>query len=138
MGALLVEALISIMIVSMAIGISLVSSYNLIRKAYENSMILTMSEILLNECEQLLSLKQSQIYDGTKIVSYSGKNYTVSVSKETRRISQNFKFYYYRNNSYLPVAKPGPIVINNIVVIRVRVTDQAGRYMETEIIPQQW
>lgn len=97
-----------------------------------------MSEILLNECEQLLSLKQSQIYDGTRIVSYNGKNYTISVTKETRRISQNFKFYYYRNNSYSPVAKPGPIVINNIVVLRVRVTDRTGRYVETEIIPQQW
>ncbi len=137
-GSLFVEALIAILIVSMAIGIGLVSSYNLLRKASENRIILNMSEILLNECEQILSLNQSQIYNGTKTVSYSGENYTVTITREVKSLSSKFKFYRFNGTSYTEVSKPKPLVINNIVFIIVRVTDSKGRYVETKVVPQQW
>lgn len=137
-GSLLVEALIAILIVSMAIGIGLVSSYNLLRKASENRIILNMSEILLNECEQILSLNQSQIYDGTKTVSYGGENYTVTITREVKSLSSKFKFYRFNGTSYAEVSKPTPLVINNVVFVRVRVTDSKGRYVETKVVPQQW
>lgn len=135
-GSLLVEGLIAILIVSMAIGIGLVSSYNLLRKSYENRVILNMSEILLNECEQILSLKQSQIYNSTKTVSYSGENYTVTITREVKK--PEFKFYRLENNVYVQKDKPPVIVINEIVFVKVRVTDSKGRYVETKVVPQQW
>lgn len=137
-GSLLVEALIAILIVSMAIGIGLVSSYNLLRKASENRIILNMSEILLNECEQILSLNQSQIYDGTKTVSYGGENYTVTITREVKSLSSKFKFYQFNGINYAEVSKPTPLVINNVVFVIVRVTDSKGRYVETKVVPQQW
>lgn len=137
-GSLLVEALIAILIVSMAIGIGLLSSYNLLRKASENRIILNMSEILLNECEQVLSLNQSQIYYGTKTISYGGENYTVTITREVKSLSSKFKFYRFNGTSYTEVSKPTPLVINNVVFVRVRVTDSKGRYVETKVVPQQW
>lgn len=137
-GSLLVEALIAILIVSMAIGIGLLSSYNLLRKASENRIILNMSEILLNECEQILSMNQSQIYDETKTVSYRSETYTVTITREVQNLSSKFKFYRFTGTGYTAISKPTPLVINNIVFIKVRVRDSKGRYVETKVVPQQW
>lgn len=137
-GSLLVEALVSLLILSISIGISLVSAYNLLRKANENRWILNISDILLSECEQILSLNQSQITAGTKTVSINGQNYTISVTKFTKSINSKFQFYRYNGSTYTQISKPAPIVINSIVVVRVRVTDSKGNYAETEVVPRQW
>lgn len=92
----------------MAIGIGLVSSYNLLRKASENRIILNMSEILLNECEQILSMNQSQIYDGTKTVSYGEETYTVTITREVQNLSSKFKFYRFTGTGYTAISKPTP------------------------------
>lgn len=139
-GSLLVEALVAILIISMAIGISMVSSYNLIRKAYENRMLLDMVQVLLNQCEEMLATNISMIFDTTKTVSYGSNQYTVNISKQTINISPNFKFYRHvqNTNTYTPISKPSEVIIQNITAVKIRITDIKGRYVETFVVPQQW
>ncbi|MFN6992198.1 MAG: hypothetical protein ACK4MM_05705, partial [Fervidobacterium sp.] len=122
-GSLLIEALVAILIISMAVGISMVSSYNLTRKVYENKMVLDMVQVLLNQCEEVLATNSSKIFDTTKTVSYGSNQYTVNISKIVN-ISPKFKFYRHvqNTNTYTLISKPSDVVIQNITIVKIKVT----------------
>ncbi|MGB9613943.1 MAG: hypothetical protein ACP5KD_04840 [Fervidobacterium sp.] len=139
-GSLLVEALIAILITSLAIGVSMVSSYNLLKKVYENRIILNMLELLINKCEEISTLNQTQIFENTQSITYKGQQYTISVKKVSTDLSSNFKYFNYNqsSNTYTSVSKPPNIKTNPVTVVVIRVTDSKGRYLETQVVPQQW
>lgn len=139
-GSLLVEALVAILIVSLAIGISMVSSYNLLKKTYENRVILNMSELLINKCEELITLNQSQIFEKSETITYKGQQYTVSIKKLIKNLAPNFKYFTYNKstNTYTNVSKPQDITVNSVTILVVRITDSKGKYIETQVVPQQW
>ncbi|HOJ94389.1 MAG TPA: hypothetical protein PK390_04055 [Fervidobacterium nodosum] len=140
-GSLLVEALIAILIIGMAIGISLVSSYNILKKAYENRIILNMSELLLNKCEEIVTLNQSQIFEGTTSINYKGQEYKITIGKNVVTLTDiNYRYFNYNpnTNQYTPTQKDPQIVNSPIIVVTVKITDSKGRYVETKVVPQQW
>jgi Tfp pilus assembly protein PilV len=131
-GSLLVEALVALIIIMFSVGIAMVSSYNLLRKSYENQALVELSDILLNECEKMLTMNVSQIIEKTEKITYHGKQFTLQVRKSTTNYSSKF--------SMSPDGEPVTLNLSglsNINVVVVRVTDSKGRYVETKVVPKQ-
>ncbi|AFG35313.1 hypothetical protein Ferpe_1225 [Fervidobacterium pennivorans DSM 9078] len=131
-GSLLVEALIALVIIMFSVGIAMVSSYNLLKKSYENQALVELSDVLLNECEKILTMNVLQIASGTRKVIYHGKEFTVNVTKTIANYSSKF--------TMSPDGEPVTLNfsgLSNIVVVVVRVTDSKGRYVETKVVPKQ-
>jgi len=131
-GSVLVEALIALIIIMFSVGIAMVSSYNLLKKSYENQALVELSDVLLNECEKILTMNVFQITSGTRKVIYHGKEFTVSLTKTSANYSNKF--------TMSPDGEPVTLNfsgLSNIVVVVVRVTDSKGRYVETKVVPKQ-
>lgn len=131
-GSLLVEALVALIIIMFSVGIATVSSYNLLRKSYENQALVELSDVLLNECEKLLTMNIFQIYDRTEEITYHGKKFTLRITKKTENFSNNFILS--PDGEAVTVNTSG---LSGIGVVVVRVSDSKGRYVETRVVPKQ-
>ncbi|WP_448376931.1 hypothetical protein [Fervidobacterium sp.] len=131
-GSLLVEALVALIIIMFSVGIAMVSSYNLLRKSYENQALVELSDVLLNECEKILTMNILQIYDKTVEITYHGKKFTLRITKKTENFSNNFILS--PDGEAVTLNTSG---LSNIGVVIVRVSDSKGRYVETRVVPKQ-
>lgn len=127
-GALFIEALITLVIIIFAFGIAFVPSWNLMKKTKENEELLNLKEILLNKCEEYTYLNASSIPPQITKELYKGKEYTIKISKET--ISSKDLYTVTSNSTY--------IIYPDIVVLTIRVISESGKYIEAQVVPQQW
>ncbi|ODN30480.1 type II secretion system protein [Fervidobacterium thailandense] len=130
-GITLVEALISILIISMAIGIATLSVSRLMSAVYGNSKLVELSEILFNTCEELVYQDVSRIQEGSREIVYNGKKYVIRVRKEVLTPQYVFK----RGDSI--VAKPPELRTEPVTKVIVTVLDDQNRFVTAEIIPKQ-
>ncbi|AMW32880.1 MULTISPECIES: hypothetical protein [Fervidobacterium] len=133
-GSLLVEALVAMIIITFSIGIAMVSSFNLLQKSYENQALVELGDILLNECEKIITQNQSQISDSSKQIEYHGKKFTVTITRKT----VNYRGKFIQTSEPADTTPLNMSSLANTVVVIVRVTDSKGRYIETRVVPKQW
>ncbi|ABR30757.1 hypothetical protein SU69_04575 [Thermosipho melanesiensis] len=126
-GSLLVEVLITLTIIVFAFSIAFVPSWNLVKKTKENSQLIKMSEILLNKCEEYSYQNVSSIIPGTFNEYYDGENYKIVISKNSTKTQENFNVYSGYDEIIYPV----------ITIVSVRV-EKDGKYIEAQVVPQQW
>ncbi|OOC43522.1 hypothetical protein [Thermosipho sp. 1074] len=124
-GSLLVEALVTLIIITFAFGIAFLPSWNLLKKTKENSELIKMSEILLNKCEEYTYFSVSNIVAGTFTEEYNGEVYKITILK--KHLESNFNVY----SNYSEIIYP----IITVVTIRV---EKDGKYIEAQVVPQQW
>ncbi|MBO8161233.1 MAG: hypothetical protein H0Z24_06310 [Thermosipho sp. (in: Bacteria)] len=127
-GALFVESLVALLIIAMSIGIAYVPTWKLLKKSLENRYLIELSDILLNEAETLTYKDASTISSGTFKKTYNNKEYTIQITKKTESLKDKIT---------MVSTKPG-IIFSDIVVITIRVIAPDGKYIETQVVPQQW
>ncbi|MBB6062291.1 hypothetical protein HNP65_000713 [Thermosipho japonicus] len=127
-GSLLVEALVTLIIIVFAFGVAFVPSWSLLRKTKENSELISLEELLLNKCEELTYLNVSSIVPQENYEEYNGVKYKVSISK--KNIESSDIFTLTSDSTF--------ITFPEITIVTVRVETEDGKYIETQVVPQQW
>lgn len=130
-GITLVEVLISILIISIAIGITTLQVSRVMSAVYANSKLAELSEILFNTCEELIYQDVSRIQEESKEILYNGKKYVIRVRKEIL----NPQYIFKRGDSVL--SKPPELRTELVTKVIVTVADDQNRFVSAEIIPKQ-
>lgn len=128
-GSLIVEALISLVIIAMAVGIGMLPTFYILKKTEENAALIDLSEVLLNECEEKVFSNVSNIAEENKEIIYKGRKYRIVVTKTN--VEEGGKYRIEKHSDKL--------FINDVTFVTVRVVEEkSGRYIEAQVVPQQW
>lgn len=127
-GFTLVEVLVALLILSFAIGISLLSLSRLLAIVGRNSRLLDLSEVLVNKCEEFLNLSVSRITEGATTIDYKGRTYTLIVTKEV---------FLPRAHFFPPTTGARNVVVNNVTKVILTVRDHENNSISAEIVPRQ-
>ncbi|HPT59614.1 MAG TPA: hypothetical protein PLD16_07265 [Fervidobacterium sp.] len=127
-GSLLAEALVALLIISFAMSIALVSSWNLMKISQESQAKMDLSELLFNTCEEIVHKELSSIQFGQENKEYKGETYSISVTKNPENIGQKFS----------PSSNSANLVAATITSVTIRVQAKNGNFVEAVVIPIQW
>lgn len=127
-GSLMIEALVALVIIILAAGMAFVPSWTLLKKAKENESMIELSEIALNKCEELIYKNVSSIVEEATNVYYNGKIYSISIKKVNNINKNNFVV----KSSY------DELIFKNYTSVIIKVSTNDGKYIETQVVPQQW
>ena len=127
-GSLMIEALVALVIIILAAGMAFVPSWTLLKKAKENESMIELSEIALNKCEELIYKNVSSIVEEATNVYYNGKIYNISIKKVNNINKNNFVV----KSSY------DELIFKNYTSVIIKVSTNDGKYIETQVVPQQW
>lgn len=127
-GSLMIEALVALVIIILAAGMAFVPSGTLLKKAKENESMIELSEIALNKCEELIYKNVSSIVEEATNVYYNGKIYSISIKKVNNINKNNFVV----KSSY------DELIFKNYTSVIIKVSTNDGKYIETQVVPQQW
>lgn len=127
-GSLIIESLVALLIIAMSVGIAYVPTGNLLKKSLENRYLIELSNILLNEAETLTYMNASSISSETFKKIYNNREYTIQIIKKTENLKDKITM----------VSNEKGIIFSDIIVVTVRVVAPDGKYIETQVVPQQW
>ncbi|MDK2886705.1 MAG: hypothetical protein PWP54_1268 [Thermosipho sp. (in: thermotogales)] len=126
-GSLIIESLVALLIIAMSVGIAYVPTGNLLKKSLENRYLIELSNILLNEAETLTYMNASSISSETFKKIYNNREYTIQIIKKTENLKDKITM----------VSNEKGIIFSDIIVVTVRVVAPDGKYIETQVVPQQ-
>ncbi len=134
-GSLLVDAMIAMIIISMALVVAYVPSFFLLKKTAENQLKMDLMELLLNKSEEYVFKNASSIplTPQTFYENYKGKTYKLTIEATTVR--HEFNIEGLQGNEY------SEYLVTNLEVrfVTIMVSTQDGKaFVRATVVPQQW